>query len=197
MEIADDKEILKAVVFDRENAAGFDESFWKINGLLSKCSSARNMDAVSILLTVIWALSSSLAVFGSLIYEGICWGKRKGSIGVIARQYVSFPQEQSGMKVRKEKERLVFLTKYHHSFDEEWMCVSFLTISYKSQYKGFPFQFPSISYQYSPNPSNQVLTGLAVIVYLVKPEGLSLTGWPSQSLFNLIPWIISWVHILY
>jgi len=51
MEIADDKEILRAVVFDRENAAGFDESFWKINGLLSKCSSARNMDAVSILLT--------------------------------------------------------------------------------------------------------------------------------------------------
>ncbi|KAG5535137.1 hypothetical protein RHGRI_023051 [Rhododendron griersonianum] len=42
MEIAEDTEVLKVVVFDKQSVSGFDESFWKINGLLSKCSSARN-----------------------------------------------------------------------------------------------------------------------------------------------------------
>ncbi|XP_058226308.1 uncharacterized protein LOC131335115 [Rhododendron vialii] len=51
MEIAEDTEVLKAVVFDKQSVSGFDESFWKINGLLSKCSSARNVGAVNILLT--------------------------------------------------------------------------------------------------------------------------------------------------
>lgn len=56
MEIAEDTEVLKVVVFDKQSVSGFDESFWKINGLLSKCSSARNVGAVNILLTVICAL---------------------------------------------------------------------------------------------------------------------------------------------
>ncbi|KAF7134826.1 hypothetical protein RHSIM_Rhsim08G0071600 [Rhododendron simsii] len=51
LEIAEDTEVLKAVVFDKQSVSGFDESFWKINGLLSKCSSARNVGAVNILLT--------------------------------------------------------------------------------------------------------------------------------------------------
>ncbi|XP_057463291.1 uncharacterized protein LOC130753310 isoform X1 [Actinidia eriantha] len=50
-ELAEDKELLKAVAFVKGSVSGYDDSFWKINGLLSKCASARNMAACNILLT--------------------------------------------------------------------------------------------------------------------------------------------------
>lgn len=69
MEIAEDTEVLNAVVFDKQSVSGFDESFWKINGLLSKCSSARNVGAVNILLTVICALCLIFFTYSVWIFD--------------------------------------------------------------------------------------------------------------------------------
>ncbi|KAF5958570.1 hypothetical protein HYC85_005795 [Camellia sinensis] len=51
MELAEDTDILKAIVFEKGSDSEHDESFWQINGLLNKCARAGNMSASHILLT--------------------------------------------------------------------------------------------------------------------------------------------------
>ncbi|XAR71265.1 hypothetical protein NMG60_11028446 [Bertholletia excelsa] len=49
-QLGDDKDILKALVFEEGSVSDRDGSFWHINGLLSKSASAGNMGASNILL---------------------------------------------------------------------------------------------------------------------------------------------------
>ncbi|XP_028082567.1 uncharacterized protein LOC114283889 isoform X5 [Camellia sinensis] len=61
MELAEDTDILKAIVFEKGSDSEHDESFWQINGLLNKCARAGNMSASHILLTeLVWMLQDFL-----------------------------------------------------------------------------------------------------------------------------------------
>ncbi|GMP30617.1 hypothetical protein CsSME_00005202 [Camellia sinensis var. sinensis] len=64
MELAEDTDILKAIVFEKGSDSEHDESFWQINGLLNKCARAGNMSASHILLTnFIEKMMAVMAVF--------------------------------------------------------------------------------------------------------------------------------------
>ncbi|CAK9162944.1 unnamed protein product [Ilex paraguariensis] len=83
-ELAEDREIVKAVVFDRVKRSGIHGSFWQQNGLLVRCLRSGNVTACDILCKYGQILGATLRAHrGALLWRNMITMSRARAVGIV------------------------------------------------------------------------------------------------------------------